>query len=448
MRALYNILFLICFVLSSPYYFLRLRRRGNWVKGFGQRFGHYDTKIKQSLTNRQVVWLHAVSVGEINVCVELIRKLELRLPNLKFVVSTTTTTGMGELQKKLSRHIGKIYYPIDRRKYVARALRDIHPVAIVLVEAEIWPNFIWRARALGKPLFLVNARLSDRSYPRYKKFSFLFRELFHSFTAVAAQTAEYAGKFVEVGCDPEAVQVLGNLKFDTAVSGAGKSLDVPALLGQIGVPAGALLLVAGSTHDGEEELLAQQYRRLRARFPELFLVLVPRHFERAREIGRAINHGGCKVFFRSEITAHTRLTSGSVDCLLVNTTGELMNFYQHASLVFVGKSLTAKGGQNPIEPAALGKATVFGPNMQNFADVAGIFTSQGGAIQVRDAVELEQTLGDLLADPARRAQLGAAAQRIVRENQGAIGRTVKMIVRHLNGNDVYITPSQGGTTTH
>src|SRR3954447_5063308 len=142
MRLFYNILFLIFFVLSSPYYFFRMQRRGNWKKGFSQRFGEYDNKIKQSITNRHVLWMHAVSVGEMNVCVELIRALEPRLPNLKIMVSTTTTTGMGELQKKLPVHIGKIYYPVDRRKYVARAMSTIHPDAIVLVEAEIWPNFI------------------------------------------------------------------------------------------------------------------------------------------------------------------------------------------------------------------------------------------------------------------------------------------------------------------
>jgi 3-deoxy-D-manno-octulosonic-acid transferase len=440
MRLFYNILFLIFFVLSSPYYFFRMQRRGNWRKGFGQRFGQYDNKIKQAITNRHVLWMHAVSVGEMNVCVELIRALEPRLPNLKIMVSTTTTTGMGELQKKLPVHIGKIYYPVDRRKYVARAMGTIHPDAIVLIEAEIWPNFIWRARALGTPLFLVNARLSDRSYPRYKRFGFLFQQLFRSFTGVGAQTEEYAAKLREVGCRPEAVHVLGNLKFDTARLDTLKSPDVPGLLAQLGVARDALLLVAGSTHDGEEEILAEQFLRLRARLPGLFLVLVPRHFERARDLGRALGKRGLKLFYRTEITPETRLASGSVDCLLVNTTGELMSFYKHASVVFVGKSLTAKGGQNPIEPAALGKATVFGPNMQNFADVARIFVSQGGAIQVRDAEELERTLAELLADQARREELGNTAQRIVRENQGAVARTVEMIVQQFAKGDLYIVP--------
>src|SRR5947208_5194451 len=169
MRSLYNILFTIFFCVSAPYYFLKMWRRGNWRHGFRQRFGLFDSKTKQALSNRQVLWLHAVSVGEVNVCTQLIRALEPRAPNVKVVVSTTTTTGMGELQRKLPSHIQKIYYPLDRRSYVSRALLTIHPEAIVLVEAEIWPNFLWRAQTLQIPTFLINARLSKRSYRGYRR---------------------------------------------------------------------------------------------------------------------------------------------------------------------------------------------------------------------------------------------------------------------------------------
>ncbi len=281
-------------------------RRGNWRTGFKQRFGHYDNKIKQSVTNRHVIWLHAVSVGEMNICMQLIRALEPRMPNLKIMVSTTTTTGMAELQKLLPPTVGKIYYPIDRRKYVARALAGIHPNGIVLVESEIWPNFIWRARALGKPLFLVNARLSDRSYPRYKRFGFIFRELFATFAAVGAQNEADAAKLRELGCAPEAVHVVGNLKFDAARIDGGKPLDVAALLGQLGIAPDAQLLVAGSTHAGEESILAEQFVRLRSRFPELALIVVPRHFERAREVGAELAALGVKYVYRSEITPDTQ----------------------------------------------------------------------------------------------------------------------------------------------
>jgi 3-deoxy-D-manno-octulosonic-acid transferase len=437
-RVLYNILFTIFFVLSSPYYFMRMRRRGNWTKGFAERFGAYDSKLKQAITNRQVLWMHAVSVGEVNICTQLIRALEPRVPNLKFVVSTTTTTGMGELQKKLPTHISKIYYPIDRRSYVMRALATIRPKAIVLVEAEIWPNFLWRARDLGVPLFLVNARLSERSFRGYKRAGFIFRNLFAAFTGIGTQNEADAARLRELGCRSEAIHVVGSLKFDAARLDEKRVLDVPAMLSQIGVPSDALLLVCGSTHSGEEALLAEQFLRLRQRFPNLFLILVPRHFERGKEVGRELQERGMKFVFRSEITSSMQLQPGDADCLLVNTTGELKYFYEHATVIFVGKSLKAQGGQNPIEPGALGKAMVFGPNMQNFADVVRSFVAENGAVQVKDAAELEQTLAELLADSSRREEIGRNARKVVRENLGAIERTADLIVQNLNNQELYI----------
>jgi 3-deoxy-D-manno-octulosonic-acid transferase len=443
MRTLYNILFIIFFWLSAPYYFWRMQRRGNWQRDFGQRFGKFDASLKQALTNRHVLWLHAVSVGEVNLCTQLIHALEPRVPNLKIVVSTTTTTGMGELRRRLPTHVSKIYYPIDRRKYVNRALATINPQAVVLVEAEIWPNFIWRVKKLNLPLFLANARLSRRSYPRYKKFAFLFRRLFAAFDGVTCQSDEDAERLREVGCRAEAVRVVGNLKFDAAKLNERHALDVTALLRQLGVPADAPVLVAGSTHAGEETLLLEIARRLRSRFPELFLILVPRHFERCRELGRELRGRGVKFFWRSEISASTKLAGNEIECLLVNTTGELRFFYEQATVVFVGKSLTATGGQNPIEPGALGKAMVFGPNMQNFAEVTRTFLDRKAAVQVSSLESLEQTLAELLADENRRAELGRNALAVVAENRGAIDRTVEMILEKLRTRGIYIAPKNG-----
>jgi 3-deoxy-D-manno-octulosonic-acid transferase len=442
MRTLYNILFPLFFALASPYYFWRLRRRGNWQTGFAQRFGRFDSKLKQALTNRHVVWLHAVSVGEVNLCTQLIRVLELRLPNVKIVVSTTTTTGMAELRRRLPVHVSKIYYPIDLRKFVARALSVINPEAVVLVEAEIWPNFLWRAKRTGVPTFLVNARLSERSYPRYKRAGFLFRPLFASFAGVGAQNETDAARLREVGCRPEAVQIVGNLKFDAARLVERRPLDVESMLRQLGVPPDAPILLGGSTHDGEEKILADIARKLRAQFPKLFLVLVPRHFERGREIGRQLRDRGVKFVFRNELSATTQYKSGEVECLLVNTTGELRFFYEHATVVFVGKSLTATGGQNPIEPGALGKPMIFGPNMQNFPDVTRSFINQNAAIQVSNAETLEQAIAGLLADPKRRGELGRNARRVVSENLGAVERTVEMILAQLKPRGIYVAPTK------
>ena len=442
MRPLYNILFTIFFVLTTPYYFLRMWRRGNWLPGFFERFGYYNRNLKQALTNRQVLWLHAVSVGEVNLCTQLIRALEPRVPNIKIVVSTTTTTGMAELRRHLPLHISKIYYPIDSRRSVIRALATIHPVAIVLFEAEIWPNFLWRARDLRIPLFLANARLSHRSYRGYRRVGFLFRPLFALFAGVSAQNDADAERLRKIGCRPEAVRVVGNLKFDAAKLDGHRRLDVPALLRQIGVPSDAPILVGGSTHAGEEVALADIARRLRVLFPKLFLVLVPRHFERCREVGRQLRERGVKFAYRNEIRASARFHEGQVECLLVNTTGELRFFYEHATVVFVGKSLTAVGGQNPIEPGAVGKAMVFGPNMQNFTDIARNFVAQNAAVQVDSVETLETAIAELLADENRREELRRNAIRVVRENLGAAGRTVDMILQNLKGRGIYVVPEK------
>jgi 3-deoxy-D-manno-octulosonic-acid transferase len=435
MRLLYNILFTVFFVLAAPYYFMRLRRRGNWQSGFGQRFGRFDSKFKQAITNRQTLWMHAVSVGEVNVCTQLIRAIEPRLPNVKIVVSTTTTTGMGELEGKLPTHISRIYYPIDYRSIVSRALSIVRPKAIVLIEAEIWPNFIWAARKRDIPVFLVNARLSNRSFPRYRRLGFLFRPLFRALAGIGAQNEADAAKLVQLGCRPDAIRVVGSMKYDAAKLDERRLLDVPGMLGQLGVPPGARVLLGGSTHPGEEILLARIFLRLRAQFPDLFLVLVPRHFERSREIGRDLGSLGIKFIYRNEITPATRQGTGELQCLLVNTTGELRYFYEHATVIFIGKSLTAEGGQNPIEPGALGKAIVFGPNMQNFADVVRSFLAGDAAVQVQNEAELERALAELLANEARRAQ-------VVHENLGAIERTVDMIVEHLDGSQLYVAPKK------
>jgi 3-deoxy-D-manno-octulosonic-acid transferase len=222
--------------------------------------------------------------------------------------------------------------------------------------------------------------------------------------------------------------VVGNLKFDAATIVEKRLLDVPALFAQLGVAAGAPVLVAGSTHDGEEKILGEVFRRLRVRFPTLFLVVVPRHFERGKEAGRDLAAAGVKFVYRNEITPAMQYQPGEVEALLVNTTGELRFFYEHATAVFVGKSLTAEGGQNPIEPGALAKPIVFGPNMQNFDIIAKLLVARRGAIQVRDAAELERAFAEILADSQGAKRLGDNALAVVKENLGAIDRTVEMIL--------------------
>ncbi|MDP7050247.1 MAG: glycosyltransferase N-terminal domain-containing protein [Verrucomicrobiota bacterium] len=406
-----------------------MKRRGGWRHGFGERLGRYSTKFKQAISNRDIIWLHAVSVGEANICVQLIKVLHPRLPNIKLVVSTTTSTAMSELRKKLPAEVGRIYYPIDRRAFVRRALATIRPKAVVLVEAEIWPNFLWGLQARKIPHFLVNTRISDKSYKGYRRFGFLFRRFFAMFTGVGAQSEPDAKRLKELGCKPDGVHVFGSCKFDGTRVSRDRLLDVPSLLRTLGVPGGAPLLIGGSTHAGEEETLARLAKRLREKHPDLFLVLVPRHAERGREVGDDLAKLGERFVYRNEIGGnYPPQEQGSLDCLLVNTTGELKYFYEEATVVFIGKSLTAQGGQNPIEPAGLAKPIVFGPHMGNFAEITAKFLANDAAVQVADEVALESAIDDLLSDKAKREAFGQAAQKVVQSNEGAVERTVDMIL--------------------
>ena len=300
MRIAYNILFVVFFWLSAPYYFVKMWRRGNWRAGMGQRFGRYTPEFKAALAGGPVLWLHAVSVGETGVCLQLLGQLEPRLPGWRFAVSTTTSTGMGELQRRLPPHIARFYYPANLSGVVRRALDAIQPRALILVESELWPNLLWQIQDRGTPVFLVNARVSDRSLRGYRRFGFLFRPIFAKFRGVGCQSPGEAARLAELGFPAADLRVTGNLKFDAAAPGAPSGPDVPGLLRQIGVNNKARLLVAGSTHAGEESLLAEMLPRLRRRFPDLFLVLVPRHFERAGSVGQELEARGVTFIRRSD----------------------------------------------------------------------------------------------------------------------------------------------------
>ncbi|HEY1172840.1 MAG TPA: 3-deoxy-D-manno-octulosonic acid transferase [Verrucomicrobiae bacterium] len=428
MRFLYNILFVIFFCLSAPYYFWKMWRRGNWQAGFKQRFGRYED-LPPADPKRPAIWLHAVSVGEVNICAQVIRDLRQRAPQYRIIVSTTTSTGMGELRKRLPEDIEKVYYPVDFLPFVKRALNRIQPVAVALIEAEIWPNFLWELQRRDIPRFLVNARVSERSYRGYRRFSFLFAPLFKSFQGIGAQNEEDSVRLREIGCRPETVHVFGNLKFDAVHLPTKRPIDVPTLLASLGVKSDAPILLGGSTFPGEEKILGDIFLRLRQQHPDLFLVLVPRHFERAHEALADLNALGLKVTLRSELNGLDAPQKS--DCLLVNSTGELVFFYEHATVVFVGKSITANGGQSPIEPAALGKAMTFGPNMQNFTSIVRAFLQANGAVQVKDVAELERVLADLLHNPTKREELGRNGLAVVKQNQGATQRTIDMLLTKI-----------------
>ena len=426
MRLLYNILFPVLFLLAAPFYFWKLVRRGQWRAGFGQRFGDYGVLAAQ-LKDQRVIWLHAVSVGEANLAVQLVERLQAADSDSVYVVSTTTTTGMGVLERRLPAVARAIYYPIDWLPFVKRAFNALNPAAVVLVEAEIWPNLFWEAAARSVPMTLVNARLSERSFRGYQRFGFLFRPLFQSLCAAGVHHQADASRLEALGTRPEVISVTGNLKFDGALDGHSSTCDARGILNRLDVPVTAPVLVAGSTFEGEELLLADLLPRWRMVAPDLFLVIVPRHFERGAAVRKQLKAAGWKVAQRTELDA----APVQPDVLLVDSTGELTAFYETAALVFVGKSLTAQGGQNPIEPAALGRPLVFGPFMQNFRAVVRELLQAKAARQVKDEVDLAETVNFLLKNPTEREALGNAAQSVVEANKGATQRTADMLGQSL-----------------
>jgi 3-deoxy-D-manno-octulosonic-acid transferase len=393
--------------------------------------------VQTKLATDQPLWLHAVSVGEVQLVARLAEHLQRRLPGQRLVVSTTTTTGMAALRRHLPDEIEKIYYPLDLRRCVRRSLAVVRPRAMILVEAEIWPNFLWHAFELRVPVLLVNARVSERSTRRYRLLAFLFRPLFAGFDLVACASPTDASRLRAVGCRAEALEVVGNLKYDLAPWLEDSRLTINRWLRAAGVGDHPIVLLGGSTHPGEERILGRLYAELRRQFPQLFLVVVPRHVERTGEVCRDLASLGLRLVRRSELDRspadpHAQ-GKAPCDALVVDSTGELRAFYTRADVVFVGKSLTARGGQNPIEPAAAGCAIVTGPHMQNFTQVMADFLSAEAVLQVRNEAELRSVLQRLLANPDDRRALGERAQRVVEAGRGALERTVDILLPPLSG---------------
>lgn len=427
----YQVLFAVLLVLASPLLVLKMLRRGQWKEGFGQRFGFYPKAWTQELNEADVLWLNAVSVGEVNLTVRLVALLRDRLPETRIVVSTTTSTGMIELRKKLPGDVIKIYYPLDLGSAVRRALGTLRPKAIVLIEADFWPNLLWEAQAADVPLLLVNALVSERSARGYRRFGFLFRPLFASLDRVFCADEIDRKRLESLGCRPEVMAVVGHPKFDTADSVDDHPLDVRGILDQLGLDRSSPILLAGSTHAPEESFLAKSYLALRKTYPELFLVLVPRHFERAGAVADELRAMGIEVFLRTEIPRSPPETAAKPRCLIVNTTGELRYFYPEADIVFIGQSFVEGGGQNPIEPAVHARAILTGPKMETFKAILPEFLARDALIQVPDLDALRASIDQLLAHPEERRAMGRRAKEVVDQNQGALTRTVDGIVANL-----------------
>lgn len=415
-----------------PGLLIRLVRRGNYRQGFAQRFGIYSPEVRTRLSEGGRIWIQSISVGETMVALKLARKIKALQPEAKLVLSATTSTGFAIAAGAQNDWLEAIYNPLDLPLFVKRALALIAPSQLIIIEG-MWPNLLAQAKQLGSPTSLV-ARLSPRSEERFRKFRWLTGPIFRLIDLIFVQEPEDVQRWQSLGASPTQIDCIGGIKFDLEGSAeSSRETEFRQFLASLGIPAETPILLGGSTFSGEESLLAKILLELRKDIPELALILVPRHVERTPEIVQELKGLGLKIALRTDGIPSSAPTQGAQparpDCLIINTTGELREWYRVATVAFIGKSICSTGGQNPVEPAAIGKPVVFGPHMENFRAIVTTLLEHRAAIQVQDEKELKNQLRLLLTDPAFRGEFSANALRAVSGHQGATLRCAKKLLK-------------------
>lgn len=414
-----DFIYLLAGLLFYPFYYRRLRRTGRDTSQIWKRL---QTPPKLDSGFHRVL-VHAVSVGEVQAAVPLIRELERILPSdVDIAISVGTVTGKEQAEKQLP-EITSFFMPPDLSFLVKRMLRRSMPSVIVLMELELWPNLIRYSSRDRIPVVVVNGRISERSFNGYRKLGWWFRRILDRVSMFGVQTPDYARRLVQLGVSGEKIAVLGNVKYDQALT-LGDSARVSYLRNTYKVKNGVPLLVAGSTHPGEEEIVVDAYKRLKERYPDLRLILAPRHPGRITEIVPLLD--GLDYSLRSEIRK-----SNSPGLVLVDVIGELAYTYQFADAAYIGGSMVEHGGQNPLEAAAAGIPLVFGPHMFNFEQEAGLLVHAGGAVQVQNTDELVRILDKWFDDAETRRKAGAAARAAIEPSRGASARYAEVVRKYL-----------------
>ena len=418
-RLCYNLLFPLVLLAMLPGFLLRMMRRGNYRHKFGQRFAIYSARTRYRLQQNQgnCLWIHAVSVGEVLIALKFIRVAQHH-SQLPVVLSTTTSTGFVLANKHRSPGLEVIYHPVDFWWSVRKAMQLIRPRALIMVEAEVWPNLVAEARAVGAATAIINARLSPRSERRYQWIRPLSRSLFSQLDHVFVQDPSDIDRFIRIGMPAAAIECTGSIKFDYSGEPPVDASRQEARLKAMQIQPYQPILLAASTHPGEEKILTEIFHKLRRHFPDLFLILVPRHAERGFAIEQELAAMGLRLD-----RVGRKETPRPADILIADTTGELRAWVEVADLVFVGKSLTSTGGQNPAEAVVAGKPVVFGPHMENFAAFVTLLNAYHGCTQVADEAELETALTHLLTHPKECLAIVDRATRALEPHQGATERT-------------------------
>lgn len=418
MRLLYTLVF----YLLLPFLLLRLWWRGRRAPGYRR---HWAQRLGLGpALNGPVIWVHAVSVGETVAIAPLVRRLLVRYPSHRILLTNMTPTGAEQVRQFFGEQVEQRFCPWDLPLALRAFLRRTRPALCIIVETELWPNLVDQCARAGVPVLLANARLSTRSARGYDRFAALTRPMLSQLSLVAAQGEADGERFAALGMPRERIEVTGSIKFDLQPD-AEKISAGRALRRQLG--AGRPVLIGASTHGGEDEILLQSWQALRSSHPDLVLILVPRHPERFESVARL-----CAEYSSNLVRRSSGQSPGSeTDILLGDTMGELMLFYAAADIAVVGGSFSGTGGHNPLEPAALGVPVVMGPDCFNFQQITAALTEAGGLRRVENGAALQRTLAELLADGEARQRMGRSAEAFVAANRGALDRLEQAMVRLL-----------------
>jgi len=428
---LLDCLWLVIFLVSSPWLVWRMLFKGKNRRGWKQKF--FGLAPVPAKSGNRKVWLHAVSVGEVHVLQTLIEELQKHDNSLQLFISTTTETGFDRATDLFAAKHSVFFFPFDFSWAIKNVIKRIEPELLVLAELELWPNLIHIAADKGLPVMVANGRLSENSFRNYKRLRWFTTPMFGKLSEIAVQDQTYAKRFVDLGADPESVTVTGNLKYDSIETNRSnpKTENCRQIAKRIGFESDSQVFVAGSTQIEDEQAAVQAWISLRSSFPNLKLILVPRHPQRAGEAISLLQQHG--------FTANLRSTNSTVesDVLIVDVIGELSGWWGLADVAFVGGSMGSRGGQNMIEPAAFGVPVCFGPNTVNFkTTVDGLLECEAAKV-VHNAAELAAFATEMLSTDASRQSIGKRAQAFVLQNRGAVGQTAGLVFSTMSGGTTY-----------
>jgi 3-deoxy-D-manno-octulosonic-acid transferase len=439
MKFIIDCVYLLAALAITPTVVYRMVRYGRYRAGWSNRFGRITRKDPAL---KKCIWLHAVSLGEVNAAKTLVKELENRFSDFEIVISTTTDTGFARATAVFGANYKVFYFPLDFSCMMRRAFHGIQPAICLLMELEVWPNFVLIANQLHIPVVVVNGRMSDKSFSRYKKIKPFAKEIFRKLSLILAQTDEYAQRFIEIGSRGKRVIVTGSLKYDTAqIADKVEGADILAEQLNLRTQNSELktqLWVAGATGPGEEQILLDVYKNLKQQeqFSDLRLAIIPRKPERFDEVAELIKQNGFDLIRYSDIKNEGQQSS-IVRCpssivILGDTMGDLRKFYSLATIIFAGRSLVPLGCSDIIEAAALGKCTIFGPSTYNFQQTADALLAAQGGIMVKDKQDLLETMQKCLNEPDFTEKIARNGQQVIRKNQGATKKTINHIAKFLN----------------